>query len=278
MRPFAGMRTRVLLSFLVLLIVSTAASVIVLREVLISRIDDEVSETLADDIDELQDLSEGRVDPATGEPFEGQVGSIFDAYLASHSPIADSATVSFVEDERYASQSADPDLEPLVTALDEVGPVDEPTQGTIETPLGPARFTAVPVSTGTQTGSLTTGQLLVERREQVDSAVRIAVGVSIVVMLLASLFIWLAAGRAMAPLQALARTARQISETDLSQRIPVTRERRDRSARPHAERDARPPRDGVRRPARVPGRREPRAANADHGDPRPHRDAGRGPA
>lgn len=60
-----------------------------------------------------------------------------------------------------------------------------------------------------------------ERREQVSSAVRIAVGVSVVVMALASLFIWLAAGRAMAPLQALARTARQISETDLSQRIPV---------------------------------------------------------
>ena len=51
---------------------------------------------------------------------------------------------------------------------------------------------------------------------------RIAVGVSIVVLLLASLFIWLAAGRAMAPLQALARTARQISETDLSQRIQVS--------------------------------------------------------
>ncbi len=50
---------------------------------------------------------------------------------------------------------------------------------------------------------------------------RIAIGVSIVVLLLASLFIWLAAGRAIAPLNALSRTARQISETDLSSRIPV---------------------------------------------------------
>ena len=66
LRPFAGMRTRVLLSFLVLLIVSTAASVIVLREVLISRIDDEVAEALADDIDELQDALRG-----TGRPGHG---------------------------------------------------------------------------------------------------------------------------------------------------------------------------------------------------------------
>ena len=222
MRAFAGMRTRVLLSFLVLLIVSTAASVIVLREVLTSRIDDEVSEALADDIQELQTLSEGRADGATGQPFKGQVGRIFDAYLASHSPLADSATVSWVGDEPYASQRAGADLAPLVDALDEVGPVDQPTQGTIETSLGPARFAAVPVVTANEAGSLTTGQLLGERSEQVDSAVRIAVGVSIVVMLLASLFIWLAAGRAMAPLQALARTARQISETDLTQRIPIS--------------------------------------------------------
>ena len=54
-----------------------------------------------------------------------------------------------------------------------------------------------------------------------SDAVQIAVGVSIVVMLLASLFIWLAAGRAIAPLEALTRTAKTISETDLSGRIPV---------------------------------------------------------
>lgn len=222
MRLFAGMRTRVLLSFLVLLILSTAASVIVLREVLISRIDDEVSEALTADIDELQALSEGRVDPATGEPFKGQIRRIFDAYLAAHSPVADSATVSWVGEEPYARQSGDIDLQPLLDALDAIGPVAKPTQGTIETSLGPARFAAVPVATAAEAGSLTTGQLLVDRREQVDSAVRIAVGVSIVVMLLASLFIWLAAGRAMAPLQALARTARQISETDLSQRIAIS--------------------------------------------------------
>ena len=181
-----------------------------------------MAETLADDIAELELLSSRRVNPDTGEPFRGQVSKIFDAYFASHAPLADSATVSWVEDEPYASQSADPDLEGLVEALDEVGPVTEPTEGNIETPLGPARYAAVPVVTDGEKGALATGQLLVDPREQVDSAVRIAVGVSIVVMLLASLFIWLAAGRAMAPLQALARTARQISETDLSQRIRVT--------------------------------------------------------
>ena len=39
---FAGVRTRVLVFFLILLVISTAASVLVLREVLISRIGDQV--------------------------------------------------------------------------------------------------------------------------------------------------------------------------------------------------------------------------------------------
>ena len=68
---------------------------------------------------------------------------------------------------------------------------------------------------------LVAASLTAAERDQVESAVRIAIGVSIVVLLLASLFIWLAAGRAIAPLNALSRTARTISDTDLSSRIPV---------------------------------------------------------
>ncbi len=220
-RWFAGMRTRVLVSFLVLLAVSTAASLVVLREVLISRIDDEAGESLAAEIAELQALSESGVDPATNRPFNGQLSRLFDAYLRGRAVDNDSAIVAFIGDAPYAEVAADEDLQPLISALVEEGDVTKPTSGNLDTSLGHARSVAVPVMAGAEQGSLAIGQLLVERREQVTSAVRLAAGVSIVVMLLASLFIWLAAGRAMAPLQALARTARQISETDLSKRIPV---------------------------------------------------------
>jgi len=215
------MRTRVLLSFLVLLTVSTAASLVVLREVLTSRIVDEVAESLTADVAELQGLSKEGVNPETGRPFNGQLSRLFDAFLDGRSVTRDSAIVAFIGETPYEETAADADLEPLVDALRDAGQVTEPASGNLETPLGEARFVAVPVAAGDEQGSLAMGQLLVERREQVDSAVRIAVGVSVVVLLLASLFIWLAAGRAMAPLQALARMARQISETDLSRRIPV---------------------------------------------------------
>jgi two-component system OmpR family sensor kinase len=216
----AGMRTRVLLSFLVLLTLATAASVIVLREVLISRIDDEVRDSLSQDVAELETLSQGG-NPETGAPFRG-VGEVFDAFLPGRILAPDTGLVTFVGADLYEPlQAPAQDLEPLVRALGELGPVNEPAEGEVSTPLGDAAYVAVPVLAGDASGSLTIGQLLSDRREQVDDAVRIAVGVSIVMLLLASLFIWLAAGRAMAPLQALASTARKISETDLSQRIAV---------------------------------------------------------
>jgi len=215
------MRTRVLISFLVLLTLSTAASVVALREVMISRIGDEVTQSLTEDVAELETLSRSGVDPNTSKPFNGDVRQLFDAFLTDRALVEDTALVTFVGDEPYAELAADPEQDSLLSALREIGPVSEPAGGEVETSVGAARYVAVPVTAGAERGSLAIGQLLGERREQVDSAVRIAVGVSIVMLLLASLFIWLAAGRAMAPLQALARTARQISETDLSRRIPV---------------------------------------------------------
>ena len=105
------MRTRVLVSFLVLLTLSTAASLIVLRQVLVSRIGDEVSETLTEDVSELQAISAAGEDPQTGEPFNGDVGSVFDAFLRNRALAPDTAIVTFVGDEPYKvlSRRARPD-------------------------------------------------------------------------------------------------------------------------------------------------------------------------
>jgi len=75
----AGVRTRVLVSFLALLIVSTAASVLVLRQLLLSRIGDQVERELALDVNALRDLS-ARGEPGSGKPFTS-VQDLFDSYL-----------------------------------------------------------------------------------------------------------------------------------------------------------------------------------------------------
>jgi two-component system, OmpR family, sensor kinase len=215
----SGVRTRVLVSFLALLVLSTAASVLVLRQVLLSRIGDQVEKELVRDVDSLQDVSDAG-QPGTGEPFTG-VQQLFDTYLRQTAAPADGALVTFISGQPHAAEVADPDQARLAESYDSLATTKTPTSETIDTPLGESRAVAVPVTIGNSHGVLVAAALTTDERDQVESAVRIAIGVSIVVLLLASLFIWLAAGRAIAPLHALSRTARNISETDLSGRIPV---------------------------------------------------------
>lgn len=210
-------RTRVLVSFLLLLIVSTAASLLVLREVLFSRIGSEVQERLTDQVDELRVLTEQETNPETGEPLRGDLEQVFAAFLEAERPLDDGSLTTFINGEQNAASP--PGF--LTGAFDSLATVDEPTSGELAVGLGDVRFVAVPVSGGGETGVLVAGKLLTDERDRVESAVRIAAGVSIVITLLASLFIWLAAGRAVQPLRALARTTRTITETDLTDRVPV---------------------------------------------------------
>ena len=216
----AGVRTRVLVSFLALLIVSTAASVLVLRQLLLSRIDEQVERELAVDVNSLQELSASG-DPRTGKPFAG-VKELFDAYMQQTSAPSDGVLVTFISGNRYLSETANPSDAALETSFGTLARTRTPGGGQLETPLGESQFLAVPVSIGATNGVLVVAALTAAARDEVEGAVRVAVGVSLVVLLLASLFIWLAAGRAIAPLHALSRTAKTISETDLSARIPVS--------------------------------------------------------
>jgi signal transduction histidine kinase len=200
----------VLISFLILLVVSTAASLLVLREVLFSRIGGEVQERLTAQIDVLRDVTEGS---DAGESLE----QTFNTFMRRERPLEDGSLTTFIDGELYASQP--PDF--LAAALAPLADTREPQSGELTDPLGDVSFVAVPVSGVDQTGVVVAAKLLNEEQDRVESAVRIAAGVSIVITLLASLFIWLAAGRAVQPLRALSRTTRTITETDLSDRVAV---------------------------------------------------------
>jgi two-component system OmpR family sensor kinase len=217
-RPLLGdVRTRVLISFLILLVVSTAASLLVLREVLFSRIGGEVHERLTEQVDEFRLLSEADVDPQTGERLRGDLESLFSIFLDRERPLEDGSLQAYIDGEPFDESPAGAQL----ASFDSLAETDEPISGETSGDNGSVRYVAVPVSGPGERGVLVAAKLLTDEHDRVESAVRIAAGVSIVITLLASLFIWLAAGRAVQPLRALARTTRTITETDWSDRVPV---------------------------------------------------------
>jgi signal transduction histidine kinase len=97
-------------------------------------------------------------------------------------------------------------------------------QGELETPTETVRYLAVPVQLGgaEPRGVFVVAASLSRERADVTEAVQLAALVLLLVLLIASALAWVVAGRILAPLRTLDETARSISETDLTRRIPVS--------------------------------------------------------
>ncbi|MPZ71386.1 MAG: hypothetical protein GEU71_17960, partial [Actinobacteria bacterium] len=76
----SGIRLRLIASSIVLLALATAASVFVVRIILVNRIDTEIDNDLTQEAQELAQLSTGN-DPETGQPFDGRVRRMFEVFL-----------------------------------------------------------------------------------------------------------------------------------------------------------------------------------------------------
>jgi two-component system OmpR family sensor kinase len=219
-RLLAGARTRVLLAFVVLLALSTVASTLALRQILLARAGERVEQALVQEYGEFSVLAERGVNPSTGEPFGNDVKSLFDVFKQRNVPIAGEAVFSFVDGELYDST-----MEPgprLRDRLLELGAVTGSERGEIDTVDGRVRYLAVALHVGgRRRGVFVVTVNLEQERAEVVEAVQTAAGVSLAVLLIASALAWVIAGRVLAPLRTLRTTAEEITETDLTRRIDV---------------------------------------------------------
>ena len=146
---------------------------------------------------------------------------MFNSFLSAERPLEDGVLLAYVDGSLYRAEPEEAAPAGLAERLASMRDTTKPRSGEVETRAGPAQYVAVPISSGGSSGVVIAAKQLAPERDQVESAIRIALGVSIVVMLLASLFIWLAASRAIAPLHALAEATQKITETDLADRVDV---------------------------------------------------------
>jgi two-component system OmpR family sensor kinase len=222
-RLFASARSRILASYLVLLLFSTVLSTVALRQVLLARTGERVDDALVQETQEFRRLAEEGRDPRTSKPFGNNVRAIFDVFLARNVPAEREAFYSFVNARPYR-QTFDPSLpEVRVAEIDSLASTTRSDGGEAELPDGRRiRYLVVPVQAdGRRHGVFAVGLDLSGEVDEVNDALRLAAGVSIAVLLLASLLAWIVAGRVLAPLRVLRDTARSISESDLTRRIPV---------------------------------------------------------
>jgi two-component system OmpR family sensor kinase len=221
-RFFASARTRIIASYVVLLLFSTVVAVALQREVLLSRAEERVDDALVQETEEFRRLADDGRDPRTGRPFGDDVKAIFDVFLARNVPAEGEAFYTFAGDKPYM-ESSFPGLGPQpLASIRGIAAAQQTRGGEIETAETRLRYLAVPVNVGGRVrGTFVVAVDLGSELDEIAGALRVTAGVSIAVLLLGSLLAWMVAGRVLAPLRLLAETARSISETDLTRRIPV---------------------------------------------------------
>ena len=82
-----GVRSRILLWYVLLMSAAIIASVLVVRRVLKVQVDQQIDDALVQEMDELRRLAQGR-DPDTGERFGGNVERIFEVLIRGPRPYA----------------------------------------------------------------------------------------------------------------------------------------------------------------------------------------------
>ena len=213
-------RTRILAAFMILMIFSTALSLLAIRQLLHVRTADRVDASLTQEVEEFRRVVRGR-NPETGEPFGPQLALIFETYFRRNVPGEGEAFIAYLGGRFFGIRTNRREGPfPIGDESERWAAVARTERGSIETPIGEVRYLAVPVQAGAEArGVFVVAASLHAARERDEEAVRLAALVLISVLLIASALAWVVAGRILAPLRLLTDTARSIGETDLTQRI-----------------------------------------------------------
>jgi signal transduction histidine kinase len=220
----ASIRTRILVGFVVMLAIATLASVVVAREVLQMRLHERIDDDLAQEVTELRRIAAGN-DPATGRPFDKNVGRVFRVYFGQSSPSKGETVLTFVNGSPFlrsrpvhASYRLDHDAR-FVARLRSL---QDPERGSIDTPAGRVEYLSIPLKRdGRLLGSFVVTSFSDVLQHPFDEAVAVTGIVGLAVLLVGSLLAWRMADSVLRPVRSLTQTARAISETDLTQRIEV---------------------------------------------------------
>jgi signal transduction histidine kinase len=226
--PFLwGVRSRILIWYVVLMMVATVASVLVLRRILTVEVDSRIDAALVQETNEVRKLAMGR-DPETGERFGGDVRRIFEVFLRRNIPARNEVYLTFVEGQphlrsrRVVTSAYRLDRDPDLTAR--WASLTEPERGRIsDSPVGSLDYLAVPLRTEGQVRGVFVAAFFRDLElDQIDPAVWGAVGVGLVTLLVGSLLAWRVAEGVLRPVRLVTGTAQSISDGDLTRRIEVT--------------------------------------------------------
>jgi len=214
-----SVRTRITVVIALLTGLSMTAAGLLVYALESARIERAVSDQIDQEIAEFRNL---RVDPRTGQRFD-DVGRLLNVFLTRNVPDDDEMLVGYARGEtplrtrnRYGEEILD---EPAYQqALEDMGAGGTTTIQSEE--FGEVWVTVVPVTNNASEGSLVIVNFLDDEHAELNQTLQTYAIVALLSLGLITAIGALQSGRLLAPLRTLEETARDITTTDLSRRIP----------------------------------------------------------
>lgn len=218
-----SVRTRITVVIALLTATAMAGAGLLVYALESARIEQAVNEQIDQEIAEFRTFAaEGR-NPTNGEPF-GDVGTLLDLFLTRNVPDDDEMLVGYATDtppsrtrNRYGQEVLD---EPAYQRAVADSSEDGGTTIIDSERFGEVWVTVVPVRKSGTAGSLVLLNFLEDEHSELNSTLGTYALVALLSLGLITTIAAFQSGRLLAPLRTLEETARDITATDLSRRIP----------------------------------------------------------
>lgn len=226
-RRAVSIRARIVVGYAVLFTVAIGVTVVVTRQVQFARLNREINRDLVQEVEELGKVA-ASISPETGQPYGTNAVDLFNGFLAQNVagdheafytlpiPLGSGVGTRYSHDPPFV-----PADEPALIGT--WSAVTEPTTETFHTGVGEVRSLAVPVldAGGEVTGVFVVAHFPDEQQADLSRLIGLLALAGIGMLAVTTALAWTIAGRVVSPVRALTRTARGITDSDLSARIPV---------------------------------------------------------
>ncbi len=221
---FNSTRPRIFVWYFLLTAFSSVASILATHHILYERIRNHSQEYVSRQIVDFQQIvREHRAGSSLSS--RQQIAAIFDTFLSRYEPgDADDYAIALLQGRVYQYTDLFPTvlLSQDVALIQRWGQLTRAEQGRVNTAVGELFYIAEPVIVNGQTqGVLVMVHCTNSSYQLVDEAILLIIPATLGVMGIAAAIAWATAGRVLAPLQSLTQTAQSITESDMTQRIPV---------------------------------------------------------
>lgn len=203
------------------------AVILTMRSLMLNGAQAQAHQDIAQELQEFRAFAKEGVDPTTAKPFTS-IEKMHEIYLSRQSAARNEVIVGSVgERVLYTPTGAltsPPGGHELPRDQELLNTIRSGTaaSGIVRTPGGEMHWARLPVVSGTDTGYLVVGDYMAPRQEEVAGTILTIFFVSLGGLLVTAGMAWLVAGQILSPVREVRRVADDISESDLTARVPVS--------------------------------------------------------